>query len=397
MASRMHPQAKRLLDAHVDYVMSQLHGPTLTALLEREVDELFADASRLTLDEAVTPAMIKATALSYAVEIELSGAIPELVGDIARTLYAHPVHGNTTLNDLLPDGLFEEFLDKVLEMRDLHEWIVHEAVANPVYSALATDIVVEGIRGYLHHGGSRMRSLPGMRQASALGSGLLRNALPAIEETLEESLRAYLQKSLRDLLQGSEDFLLGLFDREQVRTLAIDAWDIVKDKRIADFQEGVSSLDIEELFVIGYEAWRYVRGTPLYTSMIEAGIDAFFDKYGASTLREIIDEMGVSREIALREANRFAPHVLGALHKKQLLEPLVRRHLAGFYASAAVTAIVGDAPAAAPARAKPATAVGAKAKAASTATKAPKAATTAAGSDSKPPRKAPKPAAPAKP
>lgn len=397
MASRMHPQAKRLLDAHVDYVMSQLHGPALTALLEREVDELFADARLLTLDEAVTPSMIKATALSYAVEIELSGAIPELVGDIARTLYAHPVHGNTTLNDLLPDGLFDEFLDKILEMRDLHEWLVHEAVANPVYSALATDIVVEGIRGYLHHGGSRVRSLPGMRQASALGSGLLRSALPAIEESLEESLRAYLQKSLRDLLQGSEDFLLGLFDQEQVRTLVIEAWDIVKDKRIADFQEGVSSLDIEEFFVIGYEAWRHVRGTSLYTSMIEAGIDAFFDKYGATTLREIIDEMGVSREIALREANRFAPHVLGALHEKQLLEPLVRRHLAGFYASAAVAAIVDDTPAAAPARTKPAKAptVGAKVKSASAATQAPKAARTATGS--KTTRKAPKPAAPAKP
>ncbi|MCC2636397.1 MAG: hypothetical protein K0Q68_116 [Moraxellaceae bacterium] len=351
MASRMHPQAKRLLDAHVEYVMSQLQGPALTALLAREVDELFADASRITLDEAVTPAMIKATVLSYAVEIELSGAIPELVGDIARALYAHPVHGNTTLNDLLPDGLFEEFLDKGLEMRELHEWIVHEAIANPVYSALATDIVVEGIRGYLHHGGARVRSLPGLRQASALGSGLLRNALPAIEETLEESLRTYLQKSLRDLLQGSEEFLLGLFDQEQVRSLALEAWDIVKDKRIADFQEGVSSLDIEEFFVIGYEAWRHVRGTPLYSAMIEAGIDAFFDKYGSTPLRELIDEMGVSREIALREATRFAPHVLGALHQKHLLEPLVRRHLAGFYASAAVAAIVGDeAPAARPAK-----------------------------------------------
>lgn len=355
MASRLSPQAQRLLDAHVDYVMAQLQGTALEALLAREVDELLAESRRLTLDDAVTRHMIQATARTYAVEIEPSGAIPELIGDIARALYAHPVHAHTRLSDLLPDGVFQEFLDKFLEMDDLHAWIAHEAIANPVYSALATDVVIEGIRGYIYHGGNRARGLPGMRQASALGANLLRGALPAIEETIEESLRAYLQRSIQDLLKGSEDVLLGLFDREQVRLLANEAWEAVRHRRISDFQEGVSSLDIEEFFVIGYELWRSVRQTPAYGAMIDAGIDAVFDKYGDVTLRELLDEMGVTRDIALREANRFAPHVLDVLRQKGMLEPIVRRHLVGFYESEAVAAILDEGTAAgdvAPARAK---------------------------------------------
>lgn len=355
MASRLSPQAQRLLDAHVDYVMAQLQGSALEALLAREVDELLAESRRLTLDDAVTRHMIQATARTYAVEIEPSGAIPELIGDIARALYAHPVHSHTRLSDLLPDGVFQEFLDKFLEMDDLHAWIAHEAIANPVYSALATDVVIEGIRGYIYHGGSRARGLPGMRQASALGANLLRGALPAIEETIEESLRAYLQRSIQDLLKGSEHVLLGLFDREQVQLLANEAWEAVKHRRISDFQEGVSSLDIEEFFVIGYELWRSVRQTPAYGAMIDAGIDAVFDKYGDVTLRELLDEMGVTRDIALREANRFAPHVLDVLRQKGMLEPIVRRHLVGFYESEAVAAILDEGAAAgdvAPARAK---------------------------------------------
>lgn len=344
MATRMHPQATRLLDAHIAYVLEQLQGPALEALLGREIDEAFADARRLTLAEAVTPHMIKATARTYAVDIELSGAIPELIGDIGRALYAHPVHGHTRLRDLLPDSLFDEFLEKFLEMDDLHAWIAHEAIANPVYTALATDVVIEGIRGYLQHNRSRARRIPGMRQAGALGANLLRGALPMLEEAVEENLRAYLQRSIGSLLKGSEDVMLGLFDREQVRLLITEAWEAVRDRRVADFQEGVSSLDIEEIFVIGYELWRSVRHTPFYGSLIDAGVDAFFDKYGDASLREILDEMGVTRDIALREGMRYAPHVLDVLRQRDMLEPIVRRHLEGFYNSAAVADIL-DTPA----------------------------------------------------
>jgi hypothetical protein len=337
MAKRMHPQAKALLEAHVAYMVDRLSGKSLQTLIETEVDHLMADAEKVTLNEAVTRDMIKETARGYAVELELSGAIPELVGDIARTLYNHPIHNFTTLGDLLPDGLFEEFLDKVLEMRELRERIVHEAVANPVYSALASDVMMEGIRGYAQQGAERARSIPGAAQAARLGQSLFGSALPVLEETLEDNLRKYIQRSLQGILNSSEEFLLGHFNEEKIRELALDIWDLIKDKRLADFKQGISELDVEEFFVIGYETWREVRQTPVYAAMIDSGIDSFFDKYGDSSLREILDEMGITRDIAIRDAMRFAPPVLAMLKKKKLLEPIVRRNLEGFYQSAAFT------------------------------------------------------------
>lgn len=392
MASRMPPQAQRLLDAHVTYLTSRLEGEALRELLETEIDRLLADAGRITLNEAVSRELIKTTVRSYAVELELSGAIPELVGDIARTLYAHPIHRRTTLNDLLPDGLFTEFLDKILDMHELHHWIVHEAVTNPVYAALAAEVVMEGIRGYLREGGSRLRRMP--------GAGLLRNALPFLEEGLEEGLQRYIEKRLQGLLQRSEHFLLDLIDAEQVRTLALEAWDLIKDKRIADFQEGVSSLDIEEFFVIGYELWRALRTTPFYGALIDSGIEAFFDKYGESSLQKLLEEMGITREIILRDALRFAPPVLAMLQRKGLLEPLLRRHLAGFYASPAVAAILAaPAPETAPRRRKTAPAAPVTGSAATPprprkSTAGPRAAPPA---DTVPPAKRPAPRKPAKP
>ncbi len=339
MAKRMHPKAAALLDAHVAFITAQLTGKGLEALLAAEVDQLLADAEGIRLNEAVTRDMIKDTVRGYAVELELSGAIPELVGDIARALYANPVHDFTTLGDLLPDHLFGEFLDKVLELRELRERVIHEAVANPVYAALASDVLIEGLRGYARQGRELARRVPGAERARRLGERLLGGALPALEETLEEGIRQYAQRTLEALLHRSEHFLRG-FDEERLRTMAWEVWEVLREKRVAELRRGLTSLDVEEFFVIGYETWRELRNTPFYAALIDGGIDAFFDKYGETSLRELLDEMGIDRDMILRDAMRFAPPVLAMLKRKKLLEPFLRRNLESFYHSAAVTRIL---------------------------------------------------------
>lgn len=339
-SKKMHPKAAALLDAHVEHITRQLSGKSLQHLIETEIGQILADAEHITLNEAVTPQMIKDTARNYAVDLELSGAIPELVGDIARALYANPVHDLSTVSDLLPDGLFEEFLDKVLEMREARERIVHEAVANPVYSALASDILLEGIRGYVQQGRDLARQIPGAARAARLGQSLLSSAFPMLEESLEENTRKYVTRILDAVLQRSEHFLLNHFDEERLREIALEVWDVIKEKPVSTFRLGVSSLDMEEFFVIGYETWRELRTTPFYSAMIDSGIDCVFEKYGDTSLRELVDEMGITQDIMVNEAMRYAPHIVKMLKRKNLLDPLLRRNLETFYQSPAVLAII---------------------------------------------------------
>lgn len=342
MAKKLHHTAQALLDAHVAYMTAQLSGKTLHTLIETELDFLLEDAAHITLNEAVTRDMIKETAHSYAVDMELSGAIPELVGDIARRLYTHPIHNFTTLGDLLPDHLFEEFLDKILEMDELRERVIHEAIANPVYAELVSNIVVEAMRGYARQGTERARKIPGAAQAARLGQTIFGAAIPALEEGMDDNLRRYLRKGLQSVLDRSEHFLLEKFDPEKIRLLVLDFWDNLKQRRITDIREGVSALDVEEFFVIIYEVWRELRQGPFYTALIDSGIDGFFDKYGDLSLRDIMEEMSVTRDVALRDALRFGPPVIDMLKKKKMLEPILRRNLEGFYSSTAVRKILDN-------------------------------------------------------
>lgn len=334
-------KAEALLDAQVDWWLERLDAAALEPWIGEEVDALLADAAKLKLEEVVSRVDVQAVAKQYAAEIEPHGAIPELVGEIAQQLQAHPIQKKTKLGELMPDKQFREWLDKILELHAAREAIIHAALSNPVVTAVAGDLLYRGISGYL--GESNLtKSIPGASSMLKFGKSMLAKATPKLDAAIETTLRKYIQQSLDATLRESEHSLKTLLTDELLRDSALDIWAGLKGTTVAEVRRTVSAEDVEELFVIGYEHWRKVRKTPYYSAMIDAGVAGFFDKYGKSPLTTLLQEMGVSREMILKDVLRFGVPALAVLKKKKLLEPLVRRWLAPFYASPAAAKLLAD-------------------------------------------------------
>lgn len=338
MANDVDQTAGALLEAHVAFLVEELTDERFAALLEEEIGQVLQNATRLTINEVVTPEQIRTTALKYAVEFEPAGAIPELVGDIARQIYDHPGHEESTLNDLLSDEQFQEFLDKALEMKELRDRAIHEAVTNPVYEALISDITYQSILGYMTEN-PVTRNVPGAQSVMKLGKNVADKAGGA---ALEKNLKAYIGKNLKPLLRESENFLQNQMDEQRLRDSAHEIWDNIKSHKIAAFRDYLSQGDVEEFFVIGYEYWKSLRQTEYYASWIDTGVNFFFEKYGDTTLSEMLDEVGLTREMIVDDAVRFAPGILQVLRDKGLLEETLRRHLARFYHSEQVRSILSE-------------------------------------------------------
>lgn len=339
MSSSKISTADALLDAHVDFMLNQMAGDALQPWVEVELDALLGNAKKLKLNDCVTRKMIKDVALAYAADLDLGPGIPELVGDVARALYAHDAHQKTKFGDLLSDEHFSDIVDKVLELQSLREKIVHEAVASPLYASFASDLLYNGIKGYLAQN-AVTRNIPGASSMMKLGKSVLSKATPNLEASIEDSLKKYINQSVKATSKASASLLLKYADDETLRDLTQDFWARIKPLKVAALREDISSLDVEEGFVTAYEFWRTLRDTNFYRVMIGAGIDAFFDKYGDATLAELLNDLGITRDMMLREAMRFAPPVIKALNKKKMIEPVIRRNLARFYHSDAARAVL---------------------------------------------------------
>lgn len=332
-------QAAALLEAQVRFFADRLDPAGLEALLGAEVPQLLADAKKLKLEEVVSRQSVKDVARTYAVELEPSGAIPELVGEIALRLQKLPVQARTRLGELMPERQFEDWLEKLLELKAARAEVLHQALSNPVVVTLASDLIYRGIRGYLSEN-AVTRGIPGAQSMMKFGKTMLAKATPKLDGAIESALRGYVQRSTEATLRESEHSLNELLTDERLREAAHEAWAQLKTLTPAALREPLSVEDVEELFVIGYEHWRVLRKSEWYGALIDAGIDAFFDKYGKTSLTALLEEVGVTEAIIVRDALRFAPTVLTVLRKKKLLEPLLRRQLQPFFERAAAAGLL---------------------------------------------------------
>lgn len=345
MAKKVQPKlsarAQALLDAQVHWWLERLDAKALMPWLEAEVDALLTDAAKLKLNEVVSRTDVQAVAHQYAAELEPSGAIPELVGEIAQALQAHPAQKKTKLGELMPDKQFREWLDKILELHAAREAILHAALSNPVISAVAGDLLYRGISGYL--GESNLtKSIPGASSMLKFGKSMLAKATPKLDAAIETTLRKYIQQSLDSTLRESEHSLKTLLTDDLLRESALEIWASLKGLTVAEVRSTVAVDDVEELFVIGYEHWRAARKTSYYGAMIDAGVAGFFDKYGKATLTALLEEMGISREMIIKDLLRFGTPAITTLKKKKLLDSMVRRWLEPFYQSEMASKLLAD-------------------------------------------------------
>jgi len=335
--------AEALLEAHVQYIVEEIGGAGLKALVAEEVDAALLLAGKLTVGSLVSRKQIKDTAAVFASEVEFGPGLPELVGEIARRIHAHEIHAKTTPGDLLTDQHLEDFTDQILELDGLRDKIIRAAVTSPLYADFASDLLYSGITGYLAQS-NVTKNIPGASSMLKLGRAALSVATPKLESSIEEGLRKYIAKAVQASTTRSADFLISHASPKLLKELTLDTWDKLRDEPVGVLRDDISDTAVEELFVTGFEAWRHLRKQDWYRIVIEVGIDGFFDKYGDATLAELLEDLGIDRERISDELLRYAPSVIKVLKKKKLLEPIVRRRLAGFYGSKAFAeAVAGKA------------------------------------------------------
>ena len=119
MSEHAQQLAQSLLDAQVQFWLQELTTDKLQSLLEQELPYLYEKIGALTLREAISEDKVKATARRYAVEMEIEGGIPELFGEIANIIYEHPNNELTSVQEVLPDDIVNDFLEKIFERGSL--------------------------------------------------------------------------------------------------------------------------------------------------------------------------------------------------------------------------------------------------------------------------------------
>lgn len=194
-------------------------GSSAEALLEVHIEWI---AARLRLGDVISAKSVQQTAIDNAADMKAGGAIPALVCDIAVAIYEHPIHGETTLEELLPDREFEKLLDKLMEMRQLRDALIHQSVPNPVFANLASQLLYSGLRGYVPQSKQFAARVPGARTGMKIGRAVVDCAPPRISDALERGIRRYVDRNTEAGMRASDAYLHGAFESDELRRTLLD-------------------------------------------------------------------------------------------------------------------------------------------------------------------------------
>jgi len=335
MADRDREKAQRLLEAQIVFLQSQLGPDRFAGLVETEVDHALSAAGELVLDRLVSRDQIKATARKYATTMQIHGSIPELAGEIAARLYAHPAQDENRIGEVLAAEHIEALAAKLFELPLLRERLPESPLVLSVVSWWLYQIGLDVVE----HNRELAVRVPGVSSLLAAGG--------QVADTVAPGTRLDLDLRLRELAEHGARFLLhrasassGSRDESPLYDAVIDLWRERAEDSMSSLRQHLSQEDLEDLLVIGYEFWLAFRGTAYLHALLDEGVDFFFDKYGSFTLRALLEEFGIAREDLVEDALRFAPPVIEVLSENGMIGAFLRRRLEPFFLSDAVLALL---------------------------------------------------------
>lgn len=331
-----------LFEAHVKHDVASLKGAKLKKFLEQEVDELLGYAEKVPLGRLISPEQVMGVIKRIAVNMELDAGIPELAAEMAAEVLKAPVQADTTLGDILSREQASGFIEEALELRQQRERIISEIMAHPVYQELVSNVVYHGLVNYLYEDNLITRSVPGVGSVMKFGKKMANKAVPGLDETFERRIKAWLAESLPGLIVRSEQFLHRALTDDELRDSVMAAWVSLENQTIAELQDGLGEVELQEFVVLGYDFWLNFRKTAYFEGCARAVVEHLFAKYGDRPVMDLLNDIGVTREVIVTEIAELGLPIIDVLHKEGYVEALVRRRLGSFYKSAAAKKLLAE-------------------------------------------------------
>lgn len=325
--------AKKMLSLHLQHEMLCFNEHNFITLMKEETELLFDWVSHIPLKNLVNADQVKEVIDRNVVQASVPGAVAEIAGEAANKLFTSSQHKSTTLNAFISRTQYEEFIDKLIELKEQRINGMDKLIDLPLYGELISGVLYKSITRYIYDNNLISKKIPGVSSLLKAGRNVVNKTVPKLGSGFEDSVRSYIVSSLDFILEESKTFLSESVTDEQLKISAMELWTIIEKKPISEFQQGMDSLDLSEFVALGYEFWLHFRKTSYFKHCYETIVDYFFDKYGDVELNELLEDLAITPERVMKEIEAFAPQILQSLRESDQLESMLTRHLERFYYS----------------------------------------------------------------
>jgi len=326
--------AAQLLDAQVEFVLHELTGKRLAAVIARDIDDVLAVAGKLTVADIVNPDAAKAVLRGIAERVGSGALAADAVLALADAIYDLPASDEHNLGDIVDRAPVEALVVKVLSMRQLHERTMERLNESPLVATVATKFVATIVSDFVAQQRQVAERLPGAKSLFSIGQSAANKVLsnPLVGDAASKGAKLAIRQTnsaLREVLKDAP-----------LRGAAMEIWDLHAGAPIGDLRAYLSKQDLREIAVLVHAIIVSGRESAWVGELVDACVDALLDRYGDRDLASLLPELGTTRDHVVADLHALLPPVIEAAKADGRLEALVRARLKPFFASKKVQTIL---------------------------------------------------------
>lgn len=331
-----------LLEEEIKYFLKLIKGPGFKKLVKGEVYSIFEAMSAVTLSDVLSADQIMGIIRRIVIGFTPAGGVPEIAGEMARKVISSEINESTTLDDIFPQAIYDQFAEKAATMDNVRRRVIHRAVHNTAYSRMVCDAIITVVQEYVISDIPIARKIPGFNLLMGIGRGTAKMALPGLWSAIEDTFRDFIEKRVDFILARSESFLLSFLSEERMMEISDEAWKEASGKTLAEHFSALYPADLDELIVVGYEFWLNFRETPYFVTLVDELVAYFFEKYGDREVDLLVEDIGVTREMVVQEVVEFSVLIVKKVVSTGLLEERLRAHLTPFFHGERAAKVLAD-------------------------------------------------------
>jgi len=332
--------ADQLADAQVAWILDQLTGDELLALLARDVDDLLALAGRLRLADVVDPATIKPIVRRLLQSVPASTAAAEIVDAATDVVYAGPATP-FGLGELVVREQVETLIDEGLALSGIAERALDRLTLSPLVGTVASRFMGRIVGEVLQANRAVAGKVPGLGSLMDFGTSAASKVIGAADKQFEALIGDTAGKSAQFAVRRMNNILLETLRDPTTREALLQVWDLLAEEPVGGVEAYADRQQVSRLVEAVHGIVATGAGTEHVAALADAFVDAFFATYGEHPIATLLDELQISRDDLLTDLAAVVPLALDAARKDGELERLVRVRVEPFFRSPAVTALLG--------------------------------------------------------
>jgi hypothetical protein len=321
------------LERHVQHELKMLQGDRFKQRINEEISALLEWLEEVSLKDLFTARQVWECFQRNFIDFPISDEIPDFLTECAKKVHSCMRSDETKLEGIIPKEQYDKLTENLIELEELRNRIIKQAVSSSIFSMMISNVLYSGIKGFIVSENILMKSIPGASSLLKVGMELMNITTLGLAGSIDEKMKGFIESNIQNILKDSERFLVESLDEALLKDLSEELWDAFSENSAYSTTEYIDPEQIESIASILNDFWLHFRKSAIFSKVCNTLIEYFFERNGDKNIRSFLGELGISKDMVLREVNKIAVPTLQKGVVRSHLEKRIRARLAAYYFS----------------------------------------------------------------